>query len=624
MKTLAYNPLDSAHRLDTLLLTRWYRDPDRPALVDGDRTLTAGELRARAGRVAHALRRHGIRPGDLVAVRLERSAEAIVGLLGVILAGGAHVAIDTDDPIERVRYMLDDCQPRALLTRKDQFHELGDVPGTEVLTLEEAEQAQPNDPEGPPDPAAALADEPAVAIYTSGSTGRPKASLISHRAITSRLASLQGTHPLTEDDRIVHHTAYSFDMFLIEVYWPLLNGSTVVLAKPGRQRDGEYLAKLIRRHSVTTLYCVVSLLELFLVTQPAEARFPTVRRVLTGGEPLSPALVRTFHGPFDATLTNLYGPSECTIYCTAWSCPPDPDLQTVLIGSAIEETTLWILDEEGRPVADGTPGELYIGGEGVALGYLNRPNLTRERFLPDHLGNSGGRLYRSGDLVRNLPGRGLEFLGRIDQQVKVRGFRIELGEIEVTTQRSPLVRQAAVATHGSGNEAQIVAFVVPQDDAPEDPAEFARQLRDELKTSLPTYMVPAAVSLVAELPLTKNGKLDRQSLAKRAASVAPATTAQKAPPKAALEGVVAAAWCAVLDVPSVGRDDNFFDIGGTSLKVIRVVRELEAELGIELPVQLLFHQPTLSGFASELHRRRTAGHLATDSAVQPASEKSHL
>jgi amino acid adenylation domain-containing protein len=612
--TLASAPLDTAHRLDTLLLAQWGRAPDRPALIDGDRTLTQGQLRDRASRVARTLRARGVGPGVRVAVRLDRSAEAVIGLLGVILAGGAHVAIDTDDPPERARYILDDCQPRVLLTTHDRIAELAyaDTGAAEILTLKEALDG-PADPGHPFEPTPELADQAALAIYTSGSTGRPKASLISHRAITRRLASLQSTHPLGADDRTVHHTAYSFDMFLIEVYWPLLNGATVILAEPQGQRDVQYLSELVRRHEVTSLYCVVSLLELFLLGQPAGARYPALRQVLTGGEPLNPELVRAFHNRFEASLTNLYGPSECTIYCTAWRCPRDPNLSTVLIGSAIEETPLRILDENGDPVPDGQPGELYIGGTGVALGYLNRPELNRERFLPDRDGDGGdGRMYRSGDLVRRLPGGDLEFLGRVDQQVKVRGYRIELGEIEAAAQRSALVRQAAVTAQGAGNEARLVAFLVPAEGAPRDPAAFTRLLKDELAVILPRYMVPAALTLVDELPLTRNGKLDRQALTARAAAIAPATTATASATDAdadadSLEDTVARAWSKVLEVPAVGREDNFFDIGGTSLKVIRLVRHLEGELGLEVPMQLLFRQPTLAGFAAALHRRGDTG-----------------
>ncbi|MFB6549736.1 amino acid adenylation domain-containing protein [Streptomyces sp. NPDC056405] len=609
---MASTTRDAAHRLDVLLTERLLRDPGAPALVEGSRRLTAGELHARATTVAHRLRMSGVGPGDRVAVRMERSMEAVIGLLAVVLAGGAHVAIDIEDPVDRVAHMLADCRPEVLLTRQRDVDALGGPAGVRVLAFEDAEQSWADDgPDRPPNAAVGSADEPVVAIYTSGSTGRPKASLISHRALTTRLASLQRTHPLGPSDRIVHHTAYGFDMFLIEVYWPLLNGCTVVIAEPGRRRDGEYLAQLIQRHSVTTLYCVVSLLEIFLVTQPPDRRFPSVRQVLTGGEPLSPSLVHTFHRQLESTLTNLYGPSECTIYCTAWQCPEDPDLDRVLIGHAIEETSLWILDAQGHPVPDGEPGELHIGGTGLALGYLNRPELTKERFLPSRFGAPDDRLYRSGDLVRSVPGGALEFLGRIDEQVKVRGYRVELGEIEVTAQRSGLVRHAAVVAHGTGNAAHLVAFVVPGTDTPRDRAEFTRLLRDEMGTMLPAYMVPAAVSLVDELPLTKNGKLDRQALVERAESVVPSTTAHVEPPGSGVETAVARIWSEVLALPAVGRHDDFFEVGGTSLKVIQVMRRLQDEFGTEIPVQLLFSRPTLSGFAALLENH--LGPAADDS-----------
>ncbi|MGX2993159.1 non-ribosomal peptide synthetase [Streptomyces sp. JNUCC 64] len=604
---MAISTSEPAPRLDVRLVDRLLRDPEAVALVEGDRTLTAGEVHARAEAVARSLRELGVGTGDLVAVRMERSAESVIALLGVVFAGAAHVALDIGDPVARARYVLADCRPAVLLTHEDRHDQLADPDGPRTLLFEEAERASSRTAVGAVGAApTGSPDDPVAAIYTSGSTGRPKASMISHRALARRLDSLQGTHPLGEDDRIVHHTAYGFDMFLIEVYWPLLNGCAVVLAEPGRRRDGGYLAELIREHSVTTLYCVVSLLEIFLAAQPPDRHFPTLRQVLTGGEPLSPALVRAFHERSPATLTNLYGPSECTVYCTAWQCPRDPALEKVLIGRAIEETSLWILDERGNPVPDGEPGELHIGGTGLALGYLNRPELTAERFLPDHLGDPDGRLYRSGDLVRTLPGGDLEFLGRLDDQVKVRGHRIEPGEVEAAARRSGLVRHVAVVVHRTADAARLVAFVVPREDGPEAPAELVRRLREALAAELPAVMVPAVVSVVDRLPLTENGKLDRRTLVERAAAQSPLTRAAEEPPADTLESTVAGLWATALGVPAVGRADDFFDLGGTSLKVIHVMRGLQEEFGVEPPVQLLFRQPTLRGFAALLRE-----HLAT-------------
>ncbi|MEU4302708.1 non-ribosomal peptide synthetase [Kitasatospora aureofaciens] len=596
---------DDRRRLDTLLLSRWDADPAHPAVVDGDRVLTAGELRDRTVRVASLLRGRGVRPGDRVAVYLERSADFVIGVTGVVLAGAAQVAFDVNDPVARTLDMLADCEPRLLVTTPELRSRFPADLGVEVVTVAECAATEPAKPF---EPAADLDEQPAVVIYTSGSTGRPKASLIPHRAVTTRLRALQRSHGLGPSDRMLHHTACSFDMFLIEVYWPLITGTTVVIAAPGRQRDADYLAETIRSAEISVFYCVVSLLELFLLARGPEERFDGLRRVLTGGEPLAPELVRRFHAQSTAPLTNLYGPSECTIYCTAWVPPRDPDLDTVYIGPAIEDTTLWILDEDGKPVPDGEPGELYIGGAGLALGYLNRPELTAERFVPDHLGDGTGPLYRSGDLVRTHPVGGLEFLGRVDLQVKIRGYRIELGEIESAALRVPGVRQAAAVAHGRGSDARLVGFLVLEADAV--PEAVTAAVRRALRDALPSYMVPASFATLAAMPLTANGKLDRALLTEQAGEVLPATTAAvEARPPAGddLAAVVTGVWCEVLGVPAIGPDDDFFDIGGDSFKVVRAVRKLEALLGVEVPMDLAFDEPTVTGFTAALAEHRVEG-----------------
>ncbi|WP_250399237.1 non-ribosomal peptide synthetase [Streptomyces cellostaticus] len=614
-------PADAAHRLDTALLARWDAHPDLPAIIDGGDVVLAGEVRDRAVRTAALLRERGVRPGDRVAVLLERSADFVIAVAAVVLAGGAHVAIDMANPRERVHFLLEDSTPRLVLTSDALRSGLPDGLGTRVLTVEECAEAPAPDGFAPAD---ALADRPAVVIYTSGSTGRPKGSLLSHRGVTARLRSLQGSHPIDADDRVLHHTACTFDMFLVEVYWPLLHGAAVVIVAPGRHRDPEHLARLIRDQRVTTVWWVVSLLELFLLALGPGERVDGLRQVLTGGEALSPELVRRFHSRSRATLSNLYGPSECTMYCTAWVCPRDPDPETVLIGSAIEDTTLRILDERGRPVPQGEPGELYIGGVGVSLGYHDRPELTAERFVPDPVDPSAGVLYRSGDLVREVaPGR-LEYLGRVDRQVKIRGFRVEPGEIEGTALGVPGVRQAAVVADGTGHETRLVCFLV-LDGAPGGPAPDgaarggAERVRAALADRLPAHMVPAAVVLLERFPLTPNGKLDHAELTARAVGALP-TAAGSAPAPAApgaavpvsapaapgtgtpageadLAAVVAEIWAAVLGVPAVGPDDDFFALGGDSFRAVRAVRELEERTGIEVPMHLVFEASEVTEYA---------------------------
>ncbi|WP_095046495.1 non-ribosomal peptide synthetase [Streptomyces sp. WM6386] len=590
------------HRVDALLLERLGRDPGRTALVCADgAVVSAGELRERVLAVAAALGARGLGPGDRVAVYHERSVEFVAAVLGVACAGAAHAAFDVADPPARTLGMLEDCAPRAVLTSRALRDRL-DGCGVPMLTSDDHREGRAAPVSGSP-------DDPVALIFTSGSTGRPKASLISHRALVSRMNALQTTHPMTEDDRLVHHTTCTFDMYLAEIYWPLLCGATLVLSAPGGQRDADHLAALIRDHRVTTMYFGVSLLELFLLARDETERYDGLRQVLTGGEPLPADLVHRFHARSTASLTNLYGPSECTIHCTAWVCPRDPALDKVLIGSAVPDTELWVLDDDGRPVPEGEPGELYIGGAGLALGYLDRPELTAERFLRSPPVAPGRRLYRSGDLVRARPGGALEFLGRVDRQVKVRGVRIELGEIESTARRCAGVRQAVVVAHGTGLEKALAAFVVPE--VPSAPAaELTASVRESLRGWLPPTMVPATVDLLDALPFTPNGKVDRLLLESRAARTTPSRPAPAADTgieelgveELGVEDLVAAVWCEALGLDSVKPDDDFFDLGGNSYKVVETVTRLRERLGAEIPLAALLEEPTVRGFAEEIRR----------------------
>ncbi|WP_327576422.1 MULTISPECIES: non-ribosomal peptide synthetase [unclassified Streptomyces] len=591
-------PADRPRCLDTMLLERWDRTPSLPALVDGDVVVSMGELKERVLRVAGALLEQGLRPGERVVVYQERSIEFVVSLLGVIVARGATAAFDVGDPLQRTLQMVEDCTPRLLITTDALAERLGSDLTVPVLTAEACCRHDPADLSAPTvrDP-----EQPAVIIYTSGSTGKPKASLISHRALISRLDALQSTHRMDEADSIIHHTVCSFDMYLIEVYWPLVAGARVVIAEPGRHRDADYLADLIKVHGITTFYCVVSLLDLFLLARDPAERYDGIRQVLTGGEPLSPDLVKRLYARSTATLTNLYGPSECTIYCTAWECPRDPELDTVLIGPAIDDTLLRILDEDGGPVDAGEPGELYIGGAGLALGYLNRPELTAERFVQDPYGKPGERLYRSGDLVREQPHGVLEYLGRVDRQVKIRGIRIEPGGIEAVAVQCPGVQQAAVVTQGEGSAKRLVAFVVQEPDTDEQTTEAA--LRDWLRAQLPYYMVPSALWTVDRFPLTANGKLDQSALgewADKLQSDQPSATAPPVTDGADLETAVADIWRAVLGTSTVDLDEDFFDIGGDSFKVVQVIEAVRDLLQREIPMSTLLHEPTLAAFTAQL------------------------
>ncbi len=583
-------------RLDLLLLRQWEREPDLPALISGDSVVTAGELRSRVLALAAALRDQGVVDGDRVAVYQSRSIEFVVSVLAVVFAGAAHVAFDVGDPPERTRHEIEDCTARLVVTTQEWAARL-DPPAPVLLV--DGHRRPARDRLARPD---TTPDAPAVVLFTSGSTGRPKASVISHAAVASRMAAFQSGHPIGPGDRVLHHTTCTFDLYLAELYWPLLVGAAVVIAEPGRQRDAAHLARLIRSTDVTTFCCVPSLLELFLLDRDGAERYDGLKYVIAGGEALSADLVRRFHARSTASLTNIYGPSECTVFATAWTCPRDPDPELVLIGPPIPDTTVHLLDENRRPILDGQPGEVYIGGVGVADGYLGRPELTAERFVTGVPGTEG-RLYRTGDLARRHADGALEFLGRIDHQVKIRGVRVETGEIEATALRCPGVRQAAVVAAGDGSDKRLYAYVVPEPDA--DRAALPDELRDRLGEWLPQAMLPSAVAVLDALPLTQNGKLDRRLLSERALAERPApptplpaatdlSTADR------MEDLVSGIWQAVLGVPRLARDEDFFDIGGDSFRAVQVMGAVQDALGRKVPLDVLLRQPTVQMFSAGL------------------------
>ncbi|MEU6540661.1 non-ribosomal peptide synthetase [Streptomyces sp. NPDC047000] len=582
-------------RLDLRLLRQWEREPDLPALVRGDDVVTAGRLRERVLELAGALRERGVGAGDLVAVYQPRSVEFVVSVLAVVFAGAAHVAFDPGDPPERTRHEIEDCAPRLVVTTEEGAARLAAPVPVLTAGAHRPAAAAPWRPDGTP-------DAPAVVLFTSGSTGRPKASVISHAAVASRMDAFQSGHPMGPGDRVLHHTTCTFDLYLAELYWPLLVGAAVVIAEPGRQRDAAHLAGLIRDAGVTTFCCVPSLLELFLLSRDPAERYDGLRYVIAGGEALHPDLVRRFHARSTASLTNIYGPSECTVFATAWTCPRDPDPDLVLIGPEVPGATVLLLDEHRVPVPEGQPGEVYIGGVGVADGYLGRPELTAERFVTGVPG-AEGRLYRTGDLARRHPDGALEFLGRIDHQVKIRGVRVETGEIEATALRCPGVRQAAVVAAGDGSDKRLYAFVVPEPDA--DPAALPAQVRERLREWLPQAMLPSAVAVLDVLPLTRNGKLDREALSERALAERPAPSAPVPAPAdlstaGGMEDLVTGIWRTVLGVPRLARDEDFFDIGGDSFRAVQVMGAVQDALGRKVPLDVLLLRPTVETFSAGL------------------------
>ncbi|WP_038881632.1 non-ribosomal peptide synthetase, partial [Serratia marcescens] len=497
-------PLDQT--LAALFEQQVRRTPDATALVSGAESLSYAQLNARANRLAHALIARGVGPDSRVAVCAERGLHMVTALFGILKAGGAYVPLDPAYPGERLQYILQDADPVLLLADAAGRAALGE-PATPQLALEAAlpDTLSAENPER-----RAQASHLAYVIYTSGSTGKPKGAMNEHRGVVNRLVWMQEAYGLTAADTVLQKTPFGFDVSVWEFFWPLMVGARLVMAKPEGHKDPDYLSRAIEQYGVTTLHFVPSMLQSFLADGQAATRCGQVVRVMCSGEALPAALVAEFYRRLpQAELHNLYGPTEAAVDVTAWHCSREADRVSVPIGRPIANTRIYLLDDHGQPVPLGAVGELYIGGVQVARGYLNRPELTAERFLADPFA-PGGRMYRTGDVARYLANGDIEYLGRNDQQVKIRGFRIECGEIEAVLATHPAVREAVVDARAVGDDKRLVAWVVPAADVAEET--LAGALRQHVSAALPDYMVPSAWVVVAALPLSPNGKLDRRAL----------------------------------------------------------------------------------------------------------------
>ncbi|MHA6924944.1 non-ribosomal peptide synthetase [Ralstonia pseudosolanacearum] len=565
------------------------RTPEAIAVEHEGQQVSYAELNARANRVAHALIGLGVGPDARVGLSAERSVELVVGLLGILKAGGGYVPLDPSYPQDRLAYMLEDSAPAAVLAQSNTREQLGklSVPVLDLASTLEGEAE--HDPQ-------VMGLEPhhlAYVIYTSGSTGRPKGVMNEHRGVVNRLWWAQQTYRLDASDRVLQKTPFGFDVSVWELFWPLLAGARLVMARPEGHKDPAYLAATIEQAGITTLHFVPSMLQLFL-DQVDAGRCQGLRRILCSGEALPHALQQRCLVRFpQSELHNLYGPTEAAIDVTAWRCNAESHPGIVPIGRPIANTQIYVLDVHQQPAPLGVTGEIYIGGVGVARGYLNRPELTAERFVanPFH-GEGRERMYRTGDLGRWLPDGSLEYQGRSDAQVKLRGFRIELGEIEARLSQCIGVREAVVTMReDTPGEQRLVAYYVS------DEAIEAQVLREQLQTSLPEYMVPAAYVRLERLPLTPNGKLDRKGLPAPDGQ-AYASTAYEAP-QGEVEQTLASIWQTLLGVERVGRHDDFFALGGHSLQAVRLMSLVE-QAGWRADVSRLFLQPTLAGFSASI------------------------
>ncbi|WP_199430962.1 non-ribosomal peptide synthetase [Qaidamihabitans albus] len=554
------------------------RTPEATAVVFERTRLSYRELDRRAENLARRLRARGAGPERVVAVAVPRSAELMVALLGVLKSGAAYLPVDLDYPAERIEFMLADSGARlAVTTGAELPGELEHVRVGEDIGEDTGENADvPDVPVREATPA-----EPAYLIYTSGSTGRPKGVLVTHRAIGNRLAWMQGRYELAADDRVLQKTPSSFDVSVWEFFWPLLEGAAVVLARPDGHRDPAYLAELVRAEGITTMHFVPSMLAAFLQAVRDGEWAASLRRVFSSGEALPAEAAARWTTLTGVPLHNLYGPTEAAVDVTWFPCA-DGDAVSVPIGWPVWNARLYVLDRFLRPVPDGVPGELYLAGPQLARGYHGRPGLTASRFVADPFGQ--GRMYRTGDLVRRRrEDSALEYLGRTDRQVKLRGNRVELGEIEAALARQPGVARAAVTVR----DGALVAYVVPSGTAPAE-----ESLREGLADVLPAGMVPGAFVLLDDLPLTPSGKLDERAL--------PAPTVRRTPSRAARderERLLCELVAAVLDLPEVGVDDDFFVLGGDSITSIAVATQAR-ERGLDLSPRDVFERRTPAALAA--------------------------
>ncbi|MCU7728822.1 amino acid adenylation domain-containing protein [Actinoplanes sp. KI2] len=591
-------------------------EPDAVALVHPDGVLTYEQLHDRSNRLARYLIARGVGPERVVAVAVPRSADLIVAVLAVLKAGGAYLPVDPGHPPDRIAYLLADASPACVLTTDpvragrpgerillDHPDTVAAVRACSGATVTDADRCAPLRP-----------GNTAYLMYTSGSTGRPKGVAVPHAAVANRLAGMQEAYRLEPGDRVLQKTSAGFDVSVWEFFWPLAHGAALVLARPDGHRDPLYLARLIQRHAVTTVHFVPSMLREF-VRVPEAAGCTSLRRVLTGGESLPEELHRAFRETLDIPLHHLYGPTEATIDVTARDGAGPVPAGVTPIGAPVGNTRVYVLDHALRPVPPGITGELYAAGVQVATGYHRRPGLSAQRFPADPFGPPGSRMYRTGDLARWNADGSVQFLGRTDDQVKVRGVRVEPGEAEAVLAALPQVRAAAVVARLDGDSARLVAYVVPAADQDGDPVPA---IRARLADRLPTALLPSTYVLLAELPMTPSGKLDRAALPEPPTGGAQPGDTAADPREEILRGLVAE----VLGVPAVGAGDDFFALGGHSLLAMRLVGRIRSAFGCELPVRAVFEAGTPAALAARL--RAAAGANPPVRAVSPRPERAPL
>ncbi|WP_375492692.1 amino acid adenylation domain-containing protein [uncultured Nostoc sp.] len=555
------------------------RTPDAVAVVFENQQLTYHQLNCRANQLAHYLQSLGVKPDVLVGICVERSLEMVVGLLGILKAGGAYVPLDPDYPQDRLSFMLEDAQVLLLLTQQHITESLPEHQAKLVCLDEVWEQITENNQDNPTSKVRAF--HLANLIYTSGSTGRPKGVMVEHRGLCNLAQAQIQTFGVDYDSRILQFASLSFDASISEVVMALGSGATLYLGTKDSLMPGMPLIEQLRDRGITHITLPPSVLAVL----PTE-ELPALQTMIVAGEACSVELKKKWSA--GRNFFNAYGPTEASVCTTIAKCTVEDE--KISIGRAIANTQVYILDENLQPVPVGVPGELHIGGAGLARGYLNRLELTQEKFISHPFSNEPhSRLYKTGDLARYLPDGNIEYLGRIDNQVKVRGFRIELGEIEAALSQHPSVHSAIVTARvDTPGEQRLVAYIVPQEDC----VPTISKLRQFLKAKLPPYMVPNAIAILESLPLTPNGKVDHRALP--APDLDPDLLDKFVAPRTPIEKTLALIWAQVLKVEQVGIHNNFFELGGHSLLATQIISRLPSAFGISLPLRSLFESPTVA------------------------------
>ncbi len=581
------------------------------AVVFEGRQLTYGELDARVNALAHVLQELGVGPGVLAAICVERSLDMLVGVLGIMRAGGAYVPVDPGFPLDRQRFMIEDADVRVIVTQEALRSRLPEHRGAVVCLDRDADWIAGR-PTTPP-PSLATPDDLAYVIYTSGSTGKPKGVQIPHRALVNFLTTMSERPRMTSDDVLVAVTTLSFDIAGLELYLPLVTGGRVVIAPQAVAADPRQLAALIERAGATILQATPTTWRMLV---DSGWRPPSKLKALCGGEALPKVLAEELVER-GLELWNMYGPTETTIWSAISRVRHG---ETLTVGRPIGNTSLYILDAALQPVPVGVPGELHIGGDGLARGYLGRPELTAERFVPHPFDpKSGSRIYKTGDLARYDENGNVEFLGRLDFQVKVRGYRIELGEIETALSRHPNVAAAVATTREDvPGDVRLLGYVVPVGETTDLPDELRRYLAE----SLPSYMVPSAIVTLRELPLTPNGKIDRKALPEP--TMERSRGASFVAPRTPLEERLVEIWEDELGVAPVGVTDDFFALGVTSIVAARLFARLERDLGGSLPLGAVFQAPTIERLALLLEDSSAGDRWTSLVPIQPQGSEPPL